>query len=157
MKEDGDYRPVFEMINEDKIQKHIPTIEFDFNFEVNEYQEAEENTFDLEIYPTKDDKIDKKNPVRVQLKGVCVIDFYGETEQCSVVVSNSIIHQYIGNKKQHGKHYFYFYIKEDAYWIKVDKHIWLDEVEAQRIGNEHGTFTVKPNEKINLLGLTGMI
>ncbi len=45
MKEHGDYRPDFEMINEGKIEKHIPTVEFDFNFEVKEYQEAEENTF----------------------------------------------------------------------------------------------------------------
>jgi hypothetical protein len=144
------------MINEDKIQKNVPTIEFDFKFDVIEFNEVENDTYALEIYEIKDDQI-VDSPINLQLNDVRVVNFIGKEDRCSVVVSNSIIHQYIGNKKQHGKHYFYFYIKEDADWVRVDQHIWLDEKEINRIAEEHGQFTVKPDENINFLGLTGMM
>lgn len=158
MKENGDYREEWEMINEGKIYKHMPTMEFDFNFEVKEYQEADEDTFDIEIYLPKDGEIDKENPVRVQLEDVRVINFYGETDQCSVVISNSIIHD-SDIKKPRGKYYFYFYIKEDAEYEvpPQNENIWLDSAEIQRLVDLHGPVAIKPQERIHPLGATGQM
>ena len=134
----------------------MPTIEFDFNFDVIEFNEVEIDNYALEIFEIREDKIDD-SPIIIQLKDVSVVNFIGKNDRSSVAVSNSIIHQYIGNKKRHGKHYFYFYIKEDADWIRVDQHIWLDRKEVNRISKIYGQSIVEPNKKINCLGLTGMM
>jgi hypothetical protein len=50
-----------------------------------------------------------------------------KNEKTEVVVSNSLIHQYIGARQKEYKYYIYFYLKENASYERLGQLIWISE------------------------------
>src|SRR4051794_5411187 len=96
------------MINEDKVEKYLPSVTFGFKFDVERIEENREAEFKFELN-AKGERV-----LSHPLKNLTVVNFLGpNNESGRVIISNSLIHQYIGARKKGYKYYTYFYLKEN--------------------------------------------
>lgn len=140
------------MINGDKIQKHIPSVTFEYDYEVIEYNYPEGSEYELTVV-TDDGTKEQK----VKVSDVTVIEFIGKEDRSIVVVSNDILHQFLKAKKDKGRTYWYFYIKEDSDYIPFTPSVWLSKEIGEKIFKQIGDYGIindahiKSISKVNYL------
>lgn len=124
MKKEKDYRKTWEAINADKIDKHNPFWQYKIPFDVEEIKENRETEHQIKLASAKDNN----GSIYFTLKDVSVVTFISKTEKMEAVISNSLIHQYLGAKQQEYINYVYFYLTENCrYYHPVDQLIWMSE------------------------------
>jgi hypothetical protein len=135
MQESGDYRKEWEAINEDKIWKHVPSDTIEIAFEVKDIKENRNTEYELEFVSA-----DKAQSFSHTIKEVTAIQFIGDkpNEKAEVVVSNSLIHQYIGARQKEYKYYIYFYLKENWPYERIGQLIWISENHKTELENALG-------------------
>jgi hypothetical protein len=122
MEKEKDYREEWEAINEDKIDKHNPSWQYELPFDVKQIEDNRYAEHTLKFTAVAN----PEEIVHYVLHDVTVVKFIGEEQTIEAVISNSLIHQYIGAKKSVHKNYEYFYLKENAsYYHPFDKLIWM--------------------------------
>lgn len=126
MKEKRDFRELFEMINGDKIEKHIPAWEYGFPFEVLKIEDNCNVVFPLEFV------VDGKKIV-YEVPDCTHVQFIGEDKKTDAVVCNSLLHQYMAAHKSGTKYYVYFYLKENIKFERLGDMIFLNEEESLKI------------------------
>jgi hypothetical protein len=124
LKEAGDYRKEWEALNEDKVWKYVPSDAFEISFDVTDIKENRNAEFEVRFISE-----DKTQSIAHNLKDVTIIQFIGEGEheKTEVVISNSLIYQYIGARQRQYKYYVYFYIKENAPYEKLHQLVWISD------------------------------
>jgi len=132
LKEAGDYRKEWEAINEDKIYKHVPSEQMQIAFDVKNIQEDRQSSFEMK-FSTED----KSRMISHTINDVTIIKFIGENhgEVAEALVSNSIIHQYIGAKQKEYKYYIYFYLKENVEYQRLNPSTWISREHKIEIEN----------------------
>lgn len=133
-------------INGDKIQKHIPAITFEYNYEVIKYEYPEDLEYELPVV-TEEGTTEQS----VKIFDVTVVEFIGKDQNSTVVISNDIIHQSIKAKKDKGKTYWYFYIKENSDYISFSPSVWLSKETAKKIFEQIGDYGIRPNNHIKTI------
>jgi hypothetical protein len=130
LEEVGDYRKEWEAINEGKISKHVPSEEFEIPFDVTEIKENRKGEFQLILISE-----DRTNSISHYLTDVTIVQFLGEKDQkkIEVVISNSLIHQYIGVRQKHYKYYVYFYLKANIPYEKLHQLIWISDAHRKEL------------------------
>ncbi len=126
MAEKKDVRPLFERINEDKIEKHIPAWEYGFPFDILKIEDNSNAVFPLEFVVNGQQFI-------YELHGCTHVRFIGEEKTADAVVCNSLLHQYLAAHKSGAKHYVYFYIKENVKFYRLSQMVFLNEKESEAI------------------------
>lgn len=124
----GEYRKEWEVINEGKIYKHLPSEAFEIGFDVMDIKENRNATFDIKLVSE-----DRKQSISHGLQDVTVLDFIGEKDKVSTVISNSLIHQYIAARQKEYKYYVYFYIKENTEYERLNQFVWLSKEHQQEL------------------------
>lgn len=128
LQESGEYRKEWEMINEGKIYKHLPSEAFEIDFDVVDIRENRNATFDIKLMSE-----DRKQSISHTLQEVTVVDFVGEKDIVSTVISNSLIHQYIAARQKEYKYYVYLYIKEHTEYERLNQFVWLSKEHQQEL------------------------
>ncbi len=123
MEKDGDYYEEFKMLNEGKIPKHIPTWAFKIGFDVIDVKDNRNATYGLEVSSSEASTVSHS----VQLDNVTHVTFMGKDEKLDVVISNDIMHSFLGAQQNEGKYYWYFFINGKAEYEKVTDLIWLSK------------------------------
>lgn len=120
----GDYRNEWEALNEDIVWKHVPSDTFEIPFDVKDIKENRKAEFDFKFTSE-----DKSQSASCLIKDLTIVQFFGEkeNEKSEVIISNSLIHQYIGARKREYRYYVYFYIKENVSYERFHQLIWLSE------------------------------
>lgn len=119
----GDYRKEWEAINGDKVSKHASSESFEVPFDVKDIKENRQATFNFDFTSE-----DKTQIISHCLKDLTIVQFIGASdEKAEVIISNALIHQYISARQRQYKYYVYFYIKENARYVKLGQVIWLSE------------------------------
>jgi hypothetical protein len=125
LEEVGEYRKEWEALNEDKIEKHLPSWAYEIAFDVKDIKENREAEYEIS-FVAKENKAEK---MTYCLKDVTVVTFVGDNHTSDVVISNSLIYQYVGVRKMGYKYYIYFYLKGDVSYEKLHQLIWISEQE----------------------------
>lgn len=130
-------REDFEAINGDKIKKHDEFVDFEYKFEVINYTTNPKTTFDLSIFTSESEEYVNPTEHILKLENVTIVEFIGKTEKSLVVVSNDLIHQFIGaSKGNDGRIYWYFYLKENTPYKRLCDNIWIsNEIFTKQCGN----------------------
>jgi hypothetical protein len=126
MAEKEDFRPLFEMINGDKIEKHIPAWQYGFPFEVLKIEDNCNAVFPLEF-------VVNEQKLVYDLHDCTHVQFIGKDKKADAVVCNSLLHQYIAAHKSGTKYYVYFYIKENIHYDRLGNMIFLNEEEILKV------------------------
>jgi hypothetical protein len=117
--EAGDYRKEWEALNEDKVEKFLPSDTFEIGFDVDNIIEDRKTGFDLLYH--KDGV-----PSKYHLEDVSVFTFLSkEGEKVEVVISNPLIHQYIAAKQKEYAQYVYIYLNENIKYKKGNSFSWM--------------------------------
>ena len=126
----GDYRKEWEALNEDKVWKHVPSDTFEIPFDVKDIKENRKAEFDFKFTSE-----DKSQSASCRIHDLTIVQFIGEkaNEKVEVIISNSLIHQYISARQREYKYYVYFYIKENLSYERFHQLIWLSEEHKVRI------------------------
>jgi hypothetical protein len=138
MENAGNYRKEWEALNEDKIWKYVPSDTFEVPFDVKDVKENREAEFDFKFTLE-----DKSKSASCHIKDLTIVQFAGENEEekIEVIISNSLIHQYIGARQKEYKYYVYFYIKENLYYERFHQLIWLSEEHKLEIEQKLSQFS----------------
>lgn len=126
MKKKKDFRELFEMLNEDKMQKHIPSWCYEFPFDVQKIEDNCSAVFPLEF------TVNEKKLI-YELSDCTHVQFIGKEKKADAVVCNSLLHQYMAAHKSGTKYYVYFYIKENIKYERLSNLIFLNEEECLKI------------------------
>jgi hypothetical protein len=126
MNESGDYYEEWKALNEDKVPKHLPSLGFRISFDVIDVQVNMNTIYDLKF----SDRARPEIIQSVKLEDMTHVVFSGGDDKAEVVVSNEIIHSYLGAKKSGKKYYYYFFIKEDAEYERLTDTIWVSKKQA---------------------------
>jgi len=161
---EGMSREEWLMINDSKVWKHIDFVAFEYNFEVLSCNDNRNGIFDLRFKSSNDESFEDAIESNIQLDNVTVLEFLGKKDKGYTVVSNELLHQYIGSKKgKDGRYYWYFYIKENTPYNKFSDNIWLSDTHAHKIFDQLQKEN-KPHEiisidtkNINLLSVGGSL
>lgn len=129
----GEYRKEWEMINEGKIFKHLPSETFEVGFDVIDIRDNRNAIFNLKLLSE-----DRKQSISYTLSNVTLVDFIGEKGKVSMVISNSLIHQYIATRQKEYKYYVYFYLKECTEYERLNHFVWLSKEHHQELENDLG-------------------
>lgn len=133
LQETGEYRKEWEAINEDKVEKHQPSEAFEVGFDVADIKENSNSTFDIMLVSE-----DRSQSISHTLENITVVDFIGNEEKLSVVISNSLIHQYIAARQKEYKYYVYFYLKENTPYERLNSFVWLSDEHRQELAKSLG-------------------
>ena len=128
LQESGEYRKEWEMINESKIYKHLPSEAFEIAIDVMDIKENRNAIYDIKLVSE-----DRKQSISHGLQDVTVVDFIGEKDKVSTVISNSLIHQYIAARQKEYKYYVYFYIRENTEYERMNQFVWLSKEHQQEL------------------------
>lgn len=126
MQKKNDFRPLFEMVYEDKMEKHIPAWGYGLPFDVIEIKDNRDALFPLEFDV-------KGKRIVYELSDCTHVQFIGKENKVDAIVCNSLLHQYLAARKEGSKHYIYFFIKEDVKYERLGDLIFLNEEEASKI------------------------
>lgn len=142
-------RHEWEMLNEDKISKHSAFVDFEFIFEVKACSDNRNGIYKLKVYNLDSQNNDKPTENIISIEDVTIIEFIGDTEKECVVISNELIHQYIGSTKgKGGRLYWYFYLKENADHNMLTENIWLSDIQIEKIKNQFEKFGLEKNKNL---------
>lgn len=133
LQEAGEYRKEWEVLNEDKVEKYLPSEAFEIAFDVRDIKENRNGTFDIRFVSE-----DKSQSISHSVKQVTVVEFIGTDQSISIVISNSLIHQYIAARQREYKYYVYFYLKENTPYERLNQFIWLSDGHRQELEEELG-------------------
>jgi len=120
-----DYRKEWEALNEDKVPKFVPSETLEVAFDVEEIIDNRHTSFEIPL------KSKNGDIATCNLEDLTVVEFRGKIDTWKAAVSNSLIHQYMGARKQEYKLYVYFYIKENVRFHQVAPGIWISEAHKQ--------------------------
>ncbi|WP_426329054.1 hypothetical protein [Pedobacter sp. R-06] len=126
-KED-DYQKTWISINGDKEAKYLPSVTFGFDADIKEYRKPELNQHTFKF--TNAELMDAENPItqEVTLDDLDVTEFIDAEGSSYVIVSKSILHHVMAaQNKGRGKFYWYYYINEDAEYVRFKTNIWLSK------------------------------
>jgi hypothetical protein len=129
MKEFGDSYKEWQIINEGKIDKFNPSWSYQMSFDVKEIIDNRNADYELKVRRSPD----SNQEISVVLNDVTVLKFIGEIDTAEIVISNSLIHQYIEAKKRKYKNYIYFYLKENLEFEHFDRCFWLAESDLMKV------------------------
>jgi hypothetical protein len=131
----GDYRKEWEALNEDKVWKHVPSDSFEIPFEVKDIKENRKAEFEFKF--TTENKAQSVSHI---IKNLTIVQFMGnnENEKIETIISNSLIHQYIGARQKQYKYYVYFYLKENTNYEQLHQLIWLSEKDKLELEEKLG-------------------
>lgn len=127
IKKAGEYRQEWEALNEDKIEKYIPSETFEIDFDVVNIKEERKREYEI-LY--------NMNGISssYNLEDVSVITFYGnDNVKSDIAISNPLIHQYIAAHQKEYKTYIYFYLKENCKFVKGNRLTWMLESDQKNI------------------------
>lgn len=127
LKKAGEYRQEWEALDEDKIEKYLPSETFEINFDVVNIKEERKRDYEI-LY--------NMNGISLSynLEDVSVITFFGNDNlKTDIVISNPLIHQYIAARQKEYKHYIYFYLKENSEFVKGNRLTWMLESDYKNI------------------------
>lgn len=133
LQEAGEYRKEWVMINESKILEHLLSETFEVGFDVMDIKDNRNAIFNLKLLSE-----DRKQSISYTLSNVTVVDFIGEKDKVSIVISNSLIHQYISARQKEYKYYVYLYLKECTEYERLNHFIWLSKDHHQELENDLG-------------------
>lgn len=147
----------WKMINEGKIYKHLPAITFDYKFKVESFSENCETNYEITVYDLKNEEAEKQERHKVTLEDVTVVEFKGENNISHVVVANALKHEFRGAQKSGATHYWYFYLKENAEYVKLMDNIWITAQQFEQIQNQFKEFgfAVENDANLKILELRG--
>ncbi len=120
----------WKMINEGKIAKYTDLVDFEFLFDVEKHLDNRFNTYDLKFSCEENGTQIEKT---YKLNDVTTIDFIGAEKQSTIVVSNSLINQFLSAVKKGQRFYWYFYLKGGIPYTKIGENIWIDEMETSNL------------------------
>lgn len=124
IKESGSYYDEWKAFNADRVPRHIPTWAYQIGFNVENVNENRNTTCGLEFRDSEDAHIVRSFTV----EDMTHVIFTGKQgEKAEVMVSNEIMHSFMGAKQSGRKYYWYFFIKEDADFEKVDNSLLLSK------------------------------
>ena len=130
----------WKVLNVDKVEKHVPSITLGFEFSVINTEENREKDFLLKM---NHNGINKE----YLLRDVTYVKFIGENDQAEIMVSNSILHSYMGVRpRTEGKSYCYFFIKENVKYVSLIDSIWISKDEFDKMQTELNMFEEYYNE-----------
>ncbi|WP_316741281.1 hypothetical protein [Pedobacter antarcticus] len=136
-KEDN-YQKEWIAINEDKVDKYNPSVTFKVDAEVQHYvkQESDEYTFKI-ADPAKEITVDV--PFKeVTIQGLDVTEFVYADGRTPIVISKSILHNVMAaHNNGKGKFYWYYFIKENADYVKFQDNIWLSQEHANYLEKQY--------------------
>ena len=138
-------------MNENKIHKHLPTISFGYNFEVEHHSENRKANYELAVYYLENEESESQQKHTVILENVTIVEFIGGNKKSLVVISNDLIYQYIGSKMKEGKFYWYFYLKEDSHYVKLLDNIWVTEEQYQQLEKQFEKLDFAIEKDVNLI------
>lgn len=132
-KED-DYQKEWILINGNKEAKYLPSVKFGLDADIKEYKKPELDQYTFKF--TTQERINSENPItqEVILDGLDVTEFVDAESSTFVIVSKSILHNMMAAQNQgRGKFYWYYYINEDAEYVKFRTNIWLSKEHFEEI------------------------
>jgi hypothetical protein len=124
IKEADSYYEEWKALNADKIPKHIPTWAYKIAFDVVDVSENRNATCELEFRDSQDHQI-VRSFIAEDMTHVVFTSKQGE--KAEVRISNEIMHSFMGAKQSGRKYYWYFFIKEDAKFERLEDTIWLSQ------------------------------
>lgn len=149
-------RKEWEMLNEDKIPRHLEEVDFTFTFDVKSFKEKRNSNFPMSVYVSESADFISYSVHNVIFKNVTVVGFLGDKTESYVIVSDELIHQFISAKKgAKGKQYWYFYLKENADFVHLAENVWLSRTEYENIRNQVGRFAVERDPYMKRKKLSG--
>jgi len=107
-----------------------PTWAYKIPFDVIKVEDSRDSIFPL---PLKDSTEGSHLKLTYSLGDCTHVKFIGDGKVVDVVVSNSIIHQYLGAKKEGYKFYWYFFIKENITYERISEFIFISEEENKKL------------------------
>jgi hypothetical protein len=124
LKEAGPYYEEWKALNADKIPRHIPTWAYRMGFDVVDVNENRKATCELKFSGSGDPKLVRS----FTADDMTHVIFTGKKgEKAEVIISNEIMHSFMGAKQSGRKYYWYFFIKEDADFERLEDTIWLSK------------------------------
>jgi hypothetical protein len=147
-----------EMLNEDKIPRHPEEVDFTFTFDVKSYKEIRDSDFPMSVNVSESDEFISSSVHNVIFKNVAVVGFFGDKTESYVIVSEELIHQFIRDEKgSKGKQYWYFYLKENADYVRLAENVWLSRTEYKNIRKQVGRFAVERDPYMKSKNLVGLL
>lgn len=139
------------MINEGKMAKYSDFVDFEFDFEVISHIDNRSTDHALKLQVA--DNGMQSESIYI-LNDVTKIDFIGKAKQHSVVVSNSLIHSFLGAVQRGKRFYWYFFLKENTNYAKLGVSIWIDDAQIQDLLSKYpgARFETENNIKLRKTG-----
>lgn len=124
IREAGSYYEEWKALNADKVPKHSSAWGCQIGFDVADVNENRKAACELKYFDTADPDI-----VRSFIAGdMTHVIFTGtQGEKGEVMISNEIMHSFMGAKQSGRKYYWYFFIKENTDYERLENFIWLSK------------------------------
>ena len=124
IREAGSYYEEWKAMNADKVPKHIPTWGYQIGFDVADVKENRKAVCELKYFDTAVPTIVRS----FTAEDMTHVIFNGkQDEKAEVMISNEIMHSFMGAKQSGRKYYWYFFIKENTDYERLENSIWLSK------------------------------